>query len=79
VKDIALLSATVVAFAVLVTTHCTIVYGLAGRAPRWRALAALFVFPLAPLWGLREGMRFRCATWVGALVIYLGAVLIQRV
>jgi hypothetical protein len=34
VKDIALLSVTVIAFALLATNHCAVVYGLAGRPPR---------------------------------------------
>jgi hypothetical protein len=78
VKDIALLSVSVIAFAVLVTIHCAIVYGLAGRPPRWRALVAFVVVPLAPYWALRERMRFRAGAWVAGAVVYCVSILSQR-
>jgi hypothetical protein len=60
----------VVAFATLATTHVTLLVGLAARRPRWRALAAALVFPLAPYWGARNGMPVRCAVWVGSAAGY---------
>lgn len=35
-----------------------------------RALAALAVPPLAPLWGYRAGMRKATITWCTALAVY---------
>lgn len=69
-KDAILVSGWVLAFATLVTVHVAIVLGLAWRVPRWRALAALFVPPLAPYWALRGGMAVRGAIWIGSVVLY---------
>jgi hypothetical protein len=52
-----------VAFATFFTAHVAIVVGLALRPPRWRALAALLVAPLAPYWGARNGMHKRVVLW----------------
>ncbi|MBC7051985.1 hypothetical protein G6O46_23535, partial [Salmonella enterica subsp. enterica serovar Enteritidis] len=49
-KDLIVVGTLVVSFALFVTAHVAITYGLAFRPPRWRALAALFVAPLAPYW-----------------------------
>ena len=47
----------IVAFALLVTAHVAITYGLAWRPPRWRAAAAFVIAPLAPYWAWRERMK----------------------
>jgi hypothetical protein len=60
----------VVTLAVAVTTHVALVYGLVYKRPRWRALAALVVPPLAPWWGWREH-RKRSILWVLAVAGYL--------
>jgi hypothetical protein len=78
VKDILLLSVTVFAFALLVTVHCTIVFGLFRLSPRWRALAALFVVPLAPYWALRERMGVRAWIWLVSALFYAAAMIVQR-
>jgi hypothetical protein len=59
----------VVLAAVAVTTHLALVYGLVYKRPRWRALAALVVPPLAPWWGWREH-RKRSILWILAVVGY---------
>jgi hypothetical protein len=69
-RDAIVLAALVIAFATLVTVHVTIALGLARRPPRWRALVALVVAPLAPWWGWRERMRVRGVIWVVAVVTY---------
>jgi hypothetical protein len=69
-KDGILVGSLVLAFATLVTVHVAIVLGLAFRDPRWRALAAFFVPPLAPYWALRSGMAVRGAIWIGSVVLY---------
>jgi hypothetical protein len=60
----------VVTAALAVTTHLALVYGLVYRRPRWRALAALVVPPLAPWWGWREH-RKRSVLWILAVAGYL--------
>jgi apolipoprotein N-acyltransferase len=67
-------AALVLAFAVVVTAHVLLLAGLARRPPRWRALVALLVPPLAPYWGWREQRR-RAVTWVAGAVAY-GALLL---
>ena len=60
----------VVALAALVAVHLALVYGLVRRRPRYRALFALLVPPLAPYWGWDTGMRRRALLWVCALAAY---------
>lgn len=62
--------ALVVAFAMLVTAHVALVWGLAFRPPRWRALASLVVPFLAPFFGLKEKMRVRAWLWIACVAIY---------
>jgi hypothetical protein len=69
-KDGILVGGLVLAFATLVTVHVAIVLGLAWRDPRWRALAAFVVPPLAPYWALRSGMMVRGAIWIVSVVLY---------
>jgi hypothetical protein len=48
--------------------HVAIVVGLRGD---WlRAVLALLVPPLAPVWGWRAGMRHRVYAWTIALALY---------
>lgn len=72
-SDSVVVGALVLSFALLVTTHVTIVAGLVARLPRWRAPLALFVPPLAPYWALRERMRVRAWVWVACVVVYAAA------
>jgi hypothetical protein len=69
-RDDFIVGGLVLSFALLVTSHVTLVVGLAGRKPRKRALLALVVAPLAPSWGLREGMRGRAGVWGVSVVVY---------
>jgi hypothetical protein len=70
--------ALLLAFATLVTAHVTLVVGLVAREPRWRALAAAVVPPLAPFWGVREGMPVRATLWVAGAVAYALAWIASR-
>ncbi len=65
-----------VGFALLMTVHLAIVYGLAFRSPAWRAVAALVVPPLAPYWAARNGMRIRMGLWFGSIALYVVAYLV---
>ena len=69
-RDELVVSALLVSFAALATAHAALVAGLASRRPRWRALVALVVAPLAPYWGRGEGMTLRVAVWVTAALAY---------
>jgi hypothetical protein len=63
--------ALVGSFALLVTVHVALAAGLLLRSPRWRAPIAFLVPPLAPYWGMQEGMRVRTALWLSALGVYI--------
>jgi len=69
-RDAIVIGGLVLAFATLLTVHVAIAYGLARQSPRWRAVLAFFVPPLAPYWALRLGMMVRGTIWVVAAVAY---------
>jgi hypothetical protein len=68
--DIVVMLTIAGSFAVLVTVHVALAYGLLVRRPWWRGPLALVVPPLAPWWGLEEGMRVRSALWLTAVCVY---------
>jgi hypothetical protein len=70
VRDIVILSVTLVAFALLVTVHCAIAFGLVQRPPRSQAFLAFLVLPLAPYFALREKMTFRGGLWIVSALAY---------
>jgi hypothetical protein len=70
-----LVGVVVLAFALLVTAHLAIAVGLVAKQPRWRALVALVVAPLAPYWAWREHMRVRAGIWAVGLVLYVVALI----
>ena len=78
-KDILLVAGLVLAFAILITAHVTIAFGLARRHPRWRAPVALVVAPLAPWFAWRERMRVRATIWMVALVAYAATRIVASV
>lgn len=63
------------AFGALITAHVVLVAGLATRPPRWRALLALCVPPLAPYWGFEARRYAWSAVWIAAAVIYATSVI----
>lgn len=72
-------AALVGAFAGFVTAHVSIVWGLLFVQPRWHAVVALVVCPIAPFWGIQSGMHVRSAVWLVALTGYVVAqVLVGR-
>lgn len=77
-RDEAIVTLLALSFAALVTVHGSSLLGLTVRAPRWHALAALFVPPLAPYWAARGHMRVRASLWVGSLAAYILALLMAR-
>nr|PZN25627.1 MAG: hypothetical protein DIU78_09980 [Pseudomonadota bacterium] len=58
---------------VLVCAHVVLVIRLARLRPRWHALAAFFVPPLAPYWGWTRGSRALSVVWILSLFTYAGA------
>jgi hypothetical protein len=69
-RDAVIAGGLLLAFATLVTVHVAITFGLAQQSPRWRALLAFFIPPLAPYWALRLGMTLRGTIWVAAVLVY---------
>jgi hypothetical protein len=69
-RDEIVAGSLVLAFAVVVTAHVTLVASLAWQTPRWRALVALVVPPMAPYWGW-NGLRRRSVLWVVAAAAYV--------
>jgi hypothetical protein len=69
--DVAIVVVLVASFALLVCAHVALAVGLVLRRPRWRGPLALLVPPLAPYWGLADGLRVRGVLWLAALVLYV--------
>ena len=70
-KNIVIVAALNLAFALFITVHMAIVFGLVRRRPWWRGPVSLVALPLAPYWAWRECMRVRASMWMGALVVYV--------
>jgi hypothetical protein len=62
-----------VALVAQVGAHVALVIGLARRKPRWRALAAVALPPLAPIWGWSEMPR-SARVWALAFAAYAIAI-----
>ena len=69
-SDVAALALTVIGFAVLVTAHVAVVFALASRPPRWRALVAFFLPPVAPIFAFRAHVYVRGVLWIAAALAY---------
>ena len=79
VRDVLVIAFLVVGFATFVTAHVALAFRLTVRArPRWRGPLALFLPPLAPLWGFREGFRRNASIWLGSLLVYVVALLVGK-
>jgi len=78
VRDLVVVGTLVIAFALLITAHVAIAFGLFWKTPKWRAPVAFVVAPLAPYWAWREHMRVRAALWAAALILYVVATIIAR-
>jgi hypothetical protein len=77
VSDGARYVAMIAAFALAVTAHVTIVWGLAWQRPKWRAAAALLVLPLAPWWAWRARMHLRALAWAVGVVVYAATAFVR--
>ncbi len=76
-KDVALVALSSLAFGLLVTTHFLLCLAIGAKRPRYRALIALFVPPLAPYWGFVGKRRVLSAAWLGALFVYILALAVS--
>jgi hypothetical protein len=76
--DLVLSCVVIVSFAMLLTAHVVIAASLLARPPRWRALVALLLPPLAPYYALRERQRGRGATWLAAAMVYALGLFVAR-
>jgi hypothetical protein len=79
VADIARFSITVIAFALLITTHLAIAVGLLSRSRGPRAALALVIAPVAPYLAVREHMWFRAGIWIVSALIYVGMLVAQSI
>jgi hypothetical protein len=61
---------TAAALLAMAGAHGAILVRLAMRRPRYRALVALAVPPLAPYWAWRQGTRTLVYVWGAALALY---------
>ncbi len=68
--DLALLLLLSLALGLLVTSHVALAALLVARRPRWRALLALVVPPLAPYWGWTEGLKIWSVLWLFSATLY---------
>jgi hypothetical protein len=71
-KDEIVFVALVLAFAAFITSHVALCFGIASNKPRLRALVAFVVVPLAPVWGVKDGLTKRVALWIVCAVGYCG-------
>jgi hypothetical protein len=71
----ALAAVSLAAFAVV---HFALLVALLRQTPRYRALVALVVPPLAPYWGWQVGAKRRVNVWALSLVLYATGVAVLR-
>jgi hypothetical protein len=75
--DLASLLFTTFAFGLFVTAQVALVVSLALRPPRWRALLAFLMPPLAVYFGWRERLRTWASVWLGSAAAYATALLLS--
>jgi hypothetical protein len=68
--DLLLVVLPALCFGLLVTVHVFLALSLARDVPRWQALLAFVVPPLAPYFAFVARRRGLLVTWVMALVAY---------
>jgi hypothetical protein len=79
VRDRVVLALLLLGFAGFWTAHVLSIGRLAfAHRPRWRALVALVMPPLAPVWLWREGRRALPIAWALLLSAYLVGLAVSR-
>ena len=74
--DMVSYGALVLSFALWVTVHVSLSWGLLTRRPAWHGLLGFFVIPLAPLFGFKQELRGRAILWLASLGAYTAAYLV---
>lgn len=77
--DLSIFFALVVPLAAFFTLHVALSASLAGDKPRWRALVAFVVPPLAPVYGFRAGRRKMAIAWLALLGVYVIARIVAAI
>ncbi len=77
-RDAAVTIGLVLSFALLVTLHAAVVFGLARRRLVLGTIAGLLIPPVAPVWAFRCGMRWRSVAWGVAVVSYVAFFALAR-
>jgi hypothetical protein len=72
-----LMGALALGLATLITVHVSLVWRFFRQRPRWRGLVALVVPPLAVIWAFRAGWKASAALWLGAVGVYLAALIVS--
>lgn len=71
-KDLVITALLIFGFAAFVTAHVWLAVRLIIHVkPRIRGVLALFVPPLAPIWGYREGFHRGVVLWIVTLAVYV--------
>lgn len=79
-RDVLVFAMIVLGFAALVTAHVALAFALMiSHPPRWRGALALFVPVLAPVWGWREGLKWRVVLWGLSLAVYTTGSIVSHV
>jgi hypothetical protein len=71
------MAAFALGLATLITVHVSLVWRFLWLRPRWRGLVALVVPPLAVIWAFRAGWKRSATLWVGAVCVYLAALIVS--
>ena len=77
-RDAAVTVGLIGSFALLVTMHVALLFGLVRQKRFGGAALGLVLPPLAPIWAWRTGMRTRAVIWAVAFVFYGVCFLIAR-
>ncbi len=70
-RELAVLGALALLTGTFLTAHVIIVAGLFVRRPRWRAVIALLMPPLAPILAYNAGLHVRAIIWGLATLTYV--------
>jgi len=74
-----LVGVTALALLAAIAAHATLLVRVARQRPRYLALVALAIPPLAPYWAWRAGARRPVYLWLAAVILYaLGVAIIAR-
>jgi hypothetical protein len=77
-RDAVVSMGLVLSFAVLVTLHAAVLFGLARQRRFLGTVAGLLLPPVAPVWAFRCGMRWRSVAWGFAVVAYVAFFALAR-